>query len=142
MTIFEQGLARPLFGGEASVDDLAIGQEVEIIYGESPDVRIRHRMLSEQKKPGVEDDDEAGWTRRRYVIEVSNAGPSPVTIETDLPVDRTVRLARLSRKVTMKGSRRTWIARLPAQGRASLSYEIIPGIETKYDWEQGDDDRT
>ncbi|HEY5721260.1 MAG TPA: hypothetical protein VIT45_02970 [Allosphingosinicella sp.] len=138
MAVFERGLSRPIFGGEASVDDVPIGQDLDIVYGESPNVRVSHRLVSEERKVGAADDDEEGWTRRKYEVEISNAGPAPAEVETTLRLYRGIRLADLSRKVSVKTGRRLWVARVPAHGRATLTYEILPSVEEKDD-EEADD---
>jgi hypothetical protein len=139
LAVFEQGLARPIFGGEGSVDDVAVGQELEIQYGESPDVQIRHRLVSEQKKTGAGDDDEDGWTRRVYEIEIANAGSRPAIVEAYLGTWRNLRLAKASRRLRTRGKDRLWLARVPANGRIALTYELVPGLDRKYEEPEGDD---
>jgi hypothetical protein len=139
LSVFEQGLARPVFGGEGSVDDVAIGQELEIQYGESPDVQIRHRLVSEQKKTGTGDDQEDSWTRRVYEIEIANAGSRPATVEAYLGAGGNVRLAKASRRLRTRGRDRLWLARVPGKGRIALTYEIVPGLDRKYEEPAGDD---
>ena len=139
VAIFELGLARPLFAGESSVNDIPIGEELDLLYGESPEVQVSHRLVSEQRKAGVPDDDEEAWTRRRYQVEISNAGSAPVTVETALPSFGYERIAGFDRKVTMRSGRRLWLARVPARGRLSLTYDLLPGLEEKFDADEDDD---
>lgn len=138
MAVFEQGLPRRIFGGEASVDDVPVGQDLDIVYGESPNVRLSHRLVSEQRKAGAPDDDEEGWTRRKYVVEIGNAGSAPADVETTLRLYRGIRLAGVNRKVSVKSGRRVWAARIPAHGRATLTYEILPAQAQTPD-EEADD---
>ncbi len=132
VAVFEQGLARPVLSGESSMDDTAIGEEVEIIAGDSPSVRVSQRMISEQRKTGAADDDEDAWIRRRFEIDIVNSGPNPATVETYLGPDRGLRLAKVEGRTRNKNGMRVWDAHVPAHGRAALAYEVQPGRSAKY----------
>jgi hypothetical protein len=139
MSIFQNGLSRPIFAGESSVEDVPVGQEFEIIYGEAPDLQVSHRMLSEDRKLGTEqEDEEEVWTRQRYEIEITNAGSSPATLEAYLPPYTSLRLVKVSRPLRTKGAHRMWLARVPAHGRVALTYEVVPGLDEKFEEEDAD----
>ena len=96
---------RPILIGEGNLDDLAVGEDVEIGFGEAPGVRAR---LVETVKD-------------RFELTVTNDGPAPVRYEAELdPGDRKLRAARLGKR----DGRPLWAVTVPANGRAILRYRL------------------
>jgi hypothetical protein len=139
LAVFEQGLSRPILIGQSAMGDTAIGEEVEMIAGDSPNVQVSQRMISERRKSGAAEDDERGWRHRRYEIEISNAGSSPATVETLLDLSRGLRLLKAEGRLGSKNGSRLWTARVPAHGRAVLAYEVVRGRPDKVSGGDADD---
>ena len=109
--IFEDSKYGPLLSGESSLLDRAIGDEVEITVGTSNDVRIAVTQMSEKSK------------RQRWKIDVSNARASPVNVEVEIPYQ----LTGTPKNVKKVDGVPTWKATLPANGDATLYYELKLG---------------
>jgi hypothetical protein len=96
----------PILLGEGSLDDLAIGEDVEIAFDQSPGARTR---LTE-----VSDD--------RYELTVFNDSAVAIRHEAELftgddRVDADTRLAR-------RNGRPLWVATIPANGSRTLRYSV------------------
>jgi hypothetical protein len=139
LAVFQQGHGRPVLMGESSMVDTAIGEDLEIIAGDSQNVQVSQRSVSERKKPGAADDNEDAWTHRSYEIAITNAGSSPATVETYLSLERGLKLGKIEGRTRIKDGVRLWAARVPAHGRAVLIYEVLPGSPSKYLGDDGDD---
>lgn len=117
VAVFEQVGGRPMLIGEDGISDTPVGQDVEIVVGESPDIAVLQRRIGEE-----EDDDKP----RRYEIEISNAGARVAPIEVKLSVSDEEELVRPSRKLGRKAGEPLWRARVPANGTLRLAYTIVP----------------
>ena len=131
VALFEEAGGRPMLVGEGSLADTAVGQDVELVVGESSDVRILQRMGPARPGHGGkakdDDDDEDDYHRkgtRRYEVEVSNATSRPAEVEVVLRVYAGETLRRPSAALEMKNGRRMWRAQVPANGRSLLSYDL------------------
>jgi hypothetical protein len=119
VAVFEDEAGRPMLVGEASVADTAVGQELEVDVGESPDIQVVRRLA------GGADEDDIDWDKpQRFEIEISNAGARAVEVETSLRLTAAQEILRPSRKLRIKNGRRMWLARVPANGRAILAYTV------------------
>ncbi|ARS28064.1 DUF4139 domain-containing protein [Sphingomonas sp. KC8] len=117
VAIFEPSAIRPMLAGETTLSDTAIGQDIQLVVGQSPQVRITQRSLD------PEDDDQT--RKRRFEITLSNANPYPVTVEVSLSrYSATLNIDRPSVKLREKDGRPTWFAQVPANGTASLGYTV------------------
>lgn len=117
VAIFEPSAIRPMLAGETALGDTAIGQDVELVVGQSPQVRITQRNLD------PEGDDQRA--KRRFEIELSNANPYPATVEVSLSrYSAALNIDRPSAKLREKDGRPTWFAQVPANGTAKLSYTV------------------
>jgi hypothetical protein len=106
VALFGNREGRPILLGEGALGDLAIGENVEIAFDQSPAVRTR---LTE-----VSDD--------RYELIVFNDSPVAIRHEAELftgdaRVDADARLAR-------RNGRPLWAVALPANGSRTLRYSI------------------
>ena len=119
VAIFEPYRGEWLLAGEDGLENIPVGQKVELSIGDSPDVQLRQRALS-----ALEDE---GGTRPRKVsmeLVVTNARPFPVDIEIPLMVNDGERIRRASRRLVERDGRDTWIETVPAQGEAKLTYQV------------------
>ena len=106
--IFEDSKYGPLITGESSLLDRAIGDEIEMRVGNSSDVRISVTRISEKSK------------RQRWKVEVTNARNSPVNVEVEIPYQ----LIGSPKDIKKIDGVPTWKATLPANGDATLFYEL------------------
>ena len=106
--IFEDSRYGPLLTGESSLIDRAVGDEIEMRVGNSSDVRISITRISEKSK------------KQRWKLEVTNARNSPVNIEVEIPYQLRGRPDNIQKIDGMP----TWKTTLPANGDATLFYEV------------------
>ena len=118
VTVFETVRDRPMMVGEPHLADTAVGEDVELEVGASPDVTFTQTLVSEVKG------DRQRKTPRRYKIELANARSSPSTVEVELRVFGKERLVKPSRRLGIKNGRSFWKAVVPANGRETLTYTI------------------
>jgi len=103
--VFREGQDRPLLIGEGRIDDLAVGEDVEIRLAEAPGVGWR-----------VELD---GGAKGRHALTVTNDRAVPVRLEAELRGDgRITGGARLGRR----NGASLWQVTVPANGAATLRY--------------------
>ena len=140
--VFQVRDDQPLLVGETSLDDRAVGQQVEIAVGESADVRIAHRIVGSGKADEGEDEDESGTgdaKRRRprydraynprperHEVELTNAGAAEAVVEVTIAVNQPWEAAKPSRKLGVKDGRQLWLAYVPAHGQARLAFTLRP----------------
>lgn len=118
VAVFEPVADRPMLVGEPSLADTAVGEDVELEVGESPDVTYTQTAI------GTEDDGDDGERPRRYRLELANARSSPAVVEVELRVYGDRRLVKPSRRLGIKNGRKFWRAEVPANGRAALTYTV------------------
>lgn len=107
VALFGESRGRPVLLGEGSLDDLAVGEDVEIRFDESPGVQSRIRDLG----------------NGHYELEVSNDSPRPVRYEAEFLVDDGESL-RANGKLGRRDGRPLWSVTIPANGRRSLAYRV------------------
>jgi hypothetical protein len=118
VAIFETAGDRPMLIGEPRIAEAAVGEDVELEVGESPDVTYTLQRLgrpeeSARRTPAV-----------RYRLELANARPVTSIVEVELPINVRQELVKPSRRLGIKNGRHFWRAEVPANGRAELSYTI------------------
>jgi hypothetical protein len=107
--IFEDSKFGPLLtGGQATLKDRAIGDEVKLYVGQSSDVRMKVVMISETKK------------QQSFRVEITNARNEAVNAEVQIPLD----LIGKPKGVGKVDGIPTWKTMLPANGEAVLNYVI------------------
>ena len=140
--LFEEVEGRPMLLAESEIAAAAVGEEVEIGAGESPDVlvtqwRAGHRCTdpeADRDRDGDDCDDEGRRRRvRRMVVEVSNARADPVEVEVLLPLYHPWDIEKPSRDFVSKDGIRTWIARVPANSRKRLTFTLRRQPEPRRD---------
>jgi hypothetical protein len=121
VAVFEQAEGMPMLVGEAPIRDTPVGQDVEIMVGESPDVSVSRKALTDPKRDGKGDDKRPV----RHEVVVSNARPVAIDLELRLNLyEEDYRLAKVSRKLGRKNGAPLWRAHVPANGTARLTYEV------------------
>jgi hypothetical protein len=124
VAVFEPVAGRPMLAGEPRMADRAIGEDVELEVGASPDVTYTQTLI------GAEKPDDGRPRSRRYRIDLANARPTPAIVEVELRIFGDDQLINPSHKLSTKNGRNLWRAVLPANGRESLSY-TLDRIRTK-----------
>jgi hypothetical protein len=110
--LFASHGGRPILIGEGSIEDHAVGEDVEIEVGEATAVTTRTAIAEE---------DGEYW--QDYVLTVTNAQAVPVRFEAELELDADYRFrprARLARR----DGRPLWAVTVPANGSATLRYRL------------------
>ena len=105
VAVFEQGGGASLLVGESSLKDRAIGEDVELGGGASPDVRYVTTSLPRTK-------DTAAFT-----VRVTNARSTPETFELPLPL----RIRSASGPLIERKGGKVWRVIVPANGTAELN---------------------
>ncbi len=119
--IFETVEGRPMLVGEMEIADTAVGQEIDLRVGESPQVRITQRELEREQRKDADGDIKT----QRFEVEITNANPEPVAVEVLLRMfGERYRLVDPSRRLDARGGRHLWLAKVRANGRAKLAYTI------------------
>ena len=106
VALFGTREGRPILLGEGSLGDLAIGEDVEIAFDQSPGVRTRLTKVADD----------------RYELTVFNDSPGTIRHEAQLFTgdDRVVAAVRLERR----NGRPLWAATIPANGSRTLRYSV------------------
>lgn len=110
VAVFEQR-ARPMLIGQASLEDRAIGEEVEIALGGSGDVTAEVDKRTSAKNGGG------------YRLTVRNATPHAIAYEARIAVGAGARIVGAG-KFGRRGDARTWTTTVSANGAATLDYTI------------------
>lgn len=111
VVLFGTGRARPILLGRGSLDDHAVGEEVEIPVGASTSVAVTAAKLSTGENESAE-----------WELIVSNAQPKPLRFEAQLMEGE----LKLSSETTLgrRDGRPLWSVTVPANGQASLRYRL------------------
>lgn len=110
LRLFSSGAARPILLGIGSVEDKAIGEDVEIGVGPATGVHYQLTLLSRTDN------------RRSYELTVTNDRSRPIRFEgdiwgSDIALQSSVRLQQ-------RNGRPWWFVTVPANGRATLRYTV------------------
>lgn len=115
VVLFDRFGQRPILLGEGSLDDLAIGEDVEIALNSGSDDGARGLTVR------LEED--YGKNRTDYVLTVTNDRPYPIAYEAEFQLDSDERFRPRARLVRRDG-RPLWSVIVPANGSASLRYRV------------------
>ena len=112
--LFADAGGRPILLGEGSLDDRAVGEDVEIAIGEAPGVIGRVEEI----------EDDGRRLARIIVLTVTNDQAEPVPYEAEFDVDegeplRAARPARAPQRAAALGGD------VPANGTATLRYRVV-----------------
>jgi hypothetical protein len=106
--VFEDSDFGPLLAGEARVTDRAIGDDVFLYVGQSPDVRMTVTQISERRY------------QKGYKVTITNARSEPVNVEVEIPYE----LRGKPKHLTKIDGVPTWKATVPANGEADFTYTL------------------
>jgi hypothetical protein len=124
VAVFEQASGRPMLVGEALMYDTPVGEELELLVGESLDIAATQRFLP---RPSQDEDDRYDDDKPRdFEIVLTNASPAAAQVEVRLRLDdeEGERLTKPSRRLRRKNGSPLWVARVPSGGRARLTYTV------------------
>jgi hypothetical protein len=111
VVLFGTGRARPLLLGRGSVEDNAVGEDLEIPVGTATSVAAQAVMLFPDGEGGGD-----------WELTVSNAQPVPVTFEAQLAEGGMKLISETA--LGRRDGRPLWAVTIPANGRAILRYRI------------------
>jgi hypothetical protein len=111
VAVFQPRNGVPLLVGEGSLDDKAIGEDVEITVGEATQVTAEV------------DNTESPDDREDYVLTVRNANPFPIRFEADFSIDTPQRMSAWA-KLTRKNGHNSWAIEVPANGTREFRYSV------------------
>lgn len=113
VVLFGAGRARPVLIGEGSIDDRAVGEDVEIRLGEATGMIARVTRTSNK--------DEVA----EYDLTVSNDQPRPVRFEAEFGTSGEEVFEPSTRsRLGRRNGRPLWSVTVPANGTASLRYRL------------------
>ncbi|RYD42223.1 MAG: hypothetical protein EOP63_13530 [Sphingomonadales bacterium] len=111
--VFERVGDQELLVGEGAMRDHAVGEKVDLVIGESSQVRIDAENYVPPKNGGNE-----------YRITVTNANPRPADFELGFTVDDSDALDVRIRKLPRRDGLLTWVVRVPANGSKTFHYRV------------------
>jgi hypothetical protein len=111
--VFERVGDRELLVGEGAMRDHAVGEKVDLVIGESSQVRIDVENYVPPKN-GAKD----------YRVTVTNANPRPADVEIGFLIDDHDGLDSRIRKLPRRDGLLSWIVRVPANGSKSFDYRV------------------
>lgn len=103
-----------LLVGEGQVRDHAVGEKVDLVIGESSQVRVD---IARGVAPRMADND--------YRVTVTNANPFAVDFELGFYVDPDPKLDQRLRKLPRRDGLLTWAIRVPANDSRSFDYRYV-----------------
>jgi hypothetical protein len=106
--MFENSAYGPLLAGQSTLGDRAIGDEIEMANGRSSDVRFTVTRIGESGR------------KQRFKVDVTNARSEAVNVEIEIPYE----LNGKPRQVARIDGMPTWKTTVPANGEATLFYEV------------------
>lgn len=112
VAVFEPRGAASLLVGEGRMRDHAVGEKVDLVIGESAQVRVDMADVT------------PGDARRDYRVTVSNANPFAVNFELGFAVEDSKRLDPRLRKLPRRDGLLTWAVRVPANGTQEFAYQL------------------
>lgn len=111
--VFERVGDQELLAGEGAMRDHAVGEKVDLVIGESSQVRIDVENYVPPKN-GEHD----------YRITVTNANAHPADVELGFDVDDNDSLDSRIRELPRRDGLLTWVVRVPANGSKTFHYRM------------------
>ena len=108
VALFEPVNGAMLLVGEEGIRDRAIGDDVELYVGESPDVQLSVKQVS------------ARGEKERFALTLTNARPVPIMAEIRIEYE----LANIPKGLVRKNGDWLWRTTVPANGEARLGYKL------------------
>jgi hypothetical protein len=118
VTFYQRGPTRRALIGESSLEDKAVGEEVELALGKEDGDRA-HGVSADSAWLS----DGEGWQSER--LTVTNANPYPIRYEAEFEDDADQRYERFSARTVRRRGRNVWSVKVPANGTARLTYRIV-----------------
>lgn len=109
VAVFRPGAGKRLLAGEGSLDDKAVGEDVEIAIATPTQV------------DADAEEDENG----RVTLTVTNANPWPVAYEAKIGAEDGGRITGASARLLREDGRNVWKTTVPANGSATLRYRLV-----------------
>ncbi|WP_265528069.1 DUF4139 domain-containing protein [Sphingomicrobium marinum] len=119
VVIFEPAGGRLELVGEDGVDNIPVGQKLELEVGSSPDVAILQRPLS-----AVADEDGTRFGEVRYELVVTNAKPFEAQVEIQLGTYGTQSIRKASSRLVDRDGRKTIVVTMPPQSERRFTYTL------------------
>lgn len=116
MVVFREAAGARLLAGEGSLEDKAIGEEVEITISKSPAVRYALEVL--------DNDEIAGKEYYDMQLTVTNASGMAAKVEITIDHSDNEQLKKLSNKLGRKNGNAVWGVTVPAKGERVLTYRL------------------
>jgi hypothetical protein len=113
VAIFQNAGGRRLLLGETTIEDKAVGEEVELTLPEPANVEVDTEELDEGD----------AWKRQR--LKVTNANPFPIRFEAEFRNDDDTRFERFRARMRSKDGKFLWSVTVPANGSAKLDYREV-----------------
>ena len=113
VAVFEPRDGVPILVGEGAITDKAVKEDVEIDVAPATQVTATIGRTASGKS----------WTDQRLTI--TNANPWPIHFETKLVGSDEWKRTRMSAKTVRKPAGEYWIAEVPANGTATLSFRLV-----------------
>ncbi len=117
MVVFREAAGARLLVGEGSLEDKAIGEEVEVTISKSPLVRYALEVLDSDGAEGKEYHD--------MQLVVTNASGTAAKVEITVDHGDDERLQKLSKKLGRKNGSAVWGVSVPANGERVLKYRLV-----------------
>ncbi|MEO9132110.1 MAG: hypothetical protein ABI240_12985 [Sphingomonas sp.] len=112
VAVFEQAAGRAMLVGESSVDDKAIGEEVEFKLDDTVGVDADLNQVENKGRT------------TRYTLTVTNANPWPIAYEAKLRSEPGAKISAAGVKLGKRDGTMIWALPVPANGTATLRYAI------------------
>jgi hypothetical protein len=117
MVVFRSVGEARLLVGEGSLEDKAIGEEVEVTISKSPIVRYALEVLDSDDTEGKE----------YYDMQLTVTNASAMAAQAEITIDHAdnERLKKLSKKLDRKNGHAIWRVTVPANGERVLTYRVV-----------------
>ncbi len=114
VALFQTAGGRRMLVGETQLGDKAVGEEVELTFGEASNVSVE-----------IEDSGKEGKRWEEDVLTVSNANPFPVIYEAEFSRDDRLRYEKFGGSMIDKRGKKIWRVSVAANSEAKLTYRQI-----------------
>jgi hypothetical protein len=113
--LFVERQGRPVLVGEGALRDRAIGEDVEVRFGEVSGVHVRVRE---------DEEEEEGENEDHYVMTVTNARTTPVEYEVEFRPQDGAQMRPRGARLGRRDGQPLWQVTVPASGSATLRYRV------------------
>jgi hypothetical protein len=122
VVLFAKGQERPVLIGRGSVDDNAVGEDVEIEVGAA--IAVTTQLSSGPPPPRQGPIRAVPAVTADWELTVSNARPEPIRYEAELEIGGGS--FNPSGRLPRRNGRPLWAVTVPANGQATLRYRFVP----------------